>query len=83
MFMSQKAESILLEFICEIFGASLRDDALAFQVGLVAAQDDIRVFAVRVRLQFGQPVADVEEGLLVGEVEEKQEAHCVAEESSG
>ena len=81
--MSQKAESILLEFICEIFGASLRDDALAFQVGLVAAQDDIRVFAVRVRLQFGQPVADVEEGLLVGEVKEKQEAHCVAEESSG
>ena len=81
--MSQKAESILLEFICEIFGASLRDDALTFQVGLVAAQDDVRVLAVRVRLQFGQPVADVEEGLLVGEVEEKQEAHCVAEESSG
>ena len=32
------------------------------------------------RLQLREPVADVEEGLLVGEVEEEEEAHGVAEE---
>ncbi len=67
----------------KVLGPAEVDNAPFVQIGLVAHENDVRVLAVGVRLQLGDPVADVEEGELAGQVEHEDEAHGVAEEGGG
>lgn len=64
---------------CSLLG----DDSLLGQIHFVAAQHNLRVRVVGVRAQLFQPVAYVQEGLLVGQVEHDQKAHGITEEGSG
>lgn len=69
-----------LVLVRQRLGPRLADDPLVVQVGLVAAQDNVRVVAVRVQPQLLHPVLHVQEALLVGDVEDQDEAHRVAVE---
>ena len=60
----------------------LADDPLVCQIDLVAAEYDVGSLTICVRLQLRQPVANVDERTLVGDVEQKEETHRVTEESS-
>ena len=66
-------------FVGDLPGTLLADLPLLLEVGLVAAQHDVGLLAVRVGLQLRQPVARVHERLLARHVEQQQEAHRVTE----
>lgn len=54
-----------------------------FQVGLIATEHNVRVFAVGVTLQLFDPVLDLEKGSLVSQVEDQEKSHGVTVKSGG
>lgn len=71
-------DSVLLS---QFPGLFLTDCPLVTQVTFVATQNHVWIFTVCMNLQLTHPVSDVEETLLIREIKQEEETHCISKKS--